>query len=202
MFEYISIDNNAKRTLFLLHGTGGDKDDLLFFDDHLSGCYNLVGLQGNVDEDGRARFFRRTAPGVFDQESIRQEASKLQNFIATWAKKYNIGYDTFSFLGYSNGANMVLAGLFYFPDLIRHAALLHAMVPFVPNDTLDLSHATLFFTHGLHDPMVPPEHQKQLQDILETRGARVTTETYPGGHAIGREEVADVVRFLYYECNE
>src|SRR5260221_8500204 len=84
LFDHIFIDNHAERTLFLLHGTGGSREDFLFLNDALKKKYNLVGIQGNVDEHGLSRFFKRLSVGVFDQKNIREETEKLQRFMNAW----------------------------------------------------------------------------------------------------------------------
>lgn len=195
-FDYTHIQNNAPRTLFLLHGTGGSKDDLLFFNDYVGDHYNLVGLQGNIQENGMARFFKRTAPGVFDQESIKEETTKLQAFIHDFTAAHSTNLDTLSFVGYSNGANIILALLFYYPHLVRRAALMHPMLPFEPTRTLNLSYTQLLIANGQKDPMVPRHEQERLCQILVSRHAKIKIKEYPGGHAASQEEISDVVSFL------
>lgn len=134
LFTYQYLDNKADKTLITLHGTGGTENDFLFLNDDLKDSYNLLGLKGNIDEDGLTRFFERKSPGVFDQESMKEEASKLHLFISAWMKKYSMNIDQFVSLGYSNGANMLLATMFYYPELIKNVVLLRPMLPFQPKE--------------------------------------------------------------------
>ncbi len=90
LFKHIYIDNKAPKTLFLLHGTGGDEHDLLPLVSELNSKYNFVGLRGNIDENGMRRFFRRFDFGKFDEQNIIEEALKLVKFIETWSKEYTI----------------------------------------------------------------------------------------------------------------
>lgn len=83
-FKYIHLDQGVKKYLFLLHGTGGNETDLLPLVGKLKTKYNLVGLRGNVSEQGMLRFFSRTAPGVFDETSIKTETAKLAKFLEAW----------------------------------------------------------------------------------------------------------------------
>lgn len=195
LFDHTHIDNHSPHTLFLLHGTGGDKTDFLFFDDLLEKKYNIVSLQGNVSENGMPRFFRRTAPGVFDQDNIRRETLKLEEFIDSWCLKMKTTPQDLCFLGYSNGANMILATLFYYPHLIQTGALLHPMVPFAPDDSVDLSKSNIFISIGTDDPMVPLDQGRAVSSTIVRRGGQVTTKEYEGGHQISEDEIRDVTEF-------
>ena len=57
--------------LLLLHGTGGDENDLLPLGRTLLPGAALLSPRGPVLENGMPRFFRRLAEGVFDEADIR-----------------------------------------------------------------------------------------------------------------------------------
>ena len=60
------VDSNL-RPLLLLHGTGGNEDDLLPLAQAIAPKAALVAPRGAVTENGMPRFFRRLAEGVFDE---------------------------------------------------------------------------------------------------------------------------------------
>lgn len=197
LFDHAFIDNHAERTLFLLHGTGGSKEDFLFLNQFLGSSYNLVGLRGNVDEAGSARFFRRLHVGVFDQESIQEEVEKLGRFVQAWCVEYQTVPERLTFLGYSNGANILIAGLFRTPQLFQRLVLLHAMLPFtVKPEELNLSTHQLFISLGSNDPLVSPKQQQALIETLTRAKARLTVKEYDGGHEVSPQELEDVLAFL------
>ena len=68
--------------LLLLHGTGGNEDDLLPLGRMLSPGSALLSPRGKVLEDGMPRFFRRLAEGIFDEDDVRRRAHELADFIA------------------------------------------------------------------------------------------------------------------------
>lgn len=196
-YTYTFIDNKADRTLFLLHGTGGTEHDFLFLDDMLNQSYNLVGLKGNVVEQGMNRFFARTAPGVFDRESIERESEKMSHFINEWHTHHQIDKDKSVYLGYSNGANMILALEFIYPQLIKHMVLLHPMLPFEPqNDTFDLSSHTAFVSYGILDQMIREGESRKIVELLSLLGADLTVKAYEAGHEVSQKEIVDVSIFL------
>lgn len=197
LFDYEYRDNSAKRTLFLLHGTGGNKHDLLFFDDLLQKQYNLVGLEGNILENGMPRFFKRHEAGVFDQESIMAETLKLHMFIRSWSIEVAMEPSSFSFLGYSNGANMLLATLLLYPSYIKQVLLLHPKMPFEANHAEpDLTGRTCFVSIGTSDTVITPTQGALVSDTLKKRGATVLFKPYPSGHEVSEKELADCCEFL------
>ena len=52
--------------LLLLHGTGGDENDLLDLGRAVLPGAHLISPRGDVSENGAPRFFRRVALGVYD----------------------------------------------------------------------------------------------------------------------------------------
>jgi phospholipase/carboxylesterase len=68
-------------TLLLLHGTGGNENDLLPLSRELFPGANLISPSGKVLEHGMPRFFRRLAEGVFDEEDLRLRTEELAGFV-------------------------------------------------------------------------------------------------------------------------
>ena len=93
-------------TLLLLHGTGGNEDDLLPLGRALLPGAALLSPRGKVLEHGMPRFFRRLAGGVFDLEDLQQRTDELAGWIAAATDEY--GFDPAHVIaaGYSNGANI------------------------------------------------------------------------------------------------
>lgn len=197
LFDFIYLDNKASKTLFLLHGTGGDKGDLLFLNDYLQGNYNLVGLEGNVLEAGMKRFFRRLAPGVFDEESIKTESEKLRQFIISWQELHDLAKENSLFLGYSNGANILLALLAFAPEVVNNLFLLHPMLPFsFEGLDLDLSQHKIYLTTSDNDQMISAEESRAVVEALKESQAQLAHQKYQTGHQIGGEEVRDLAGHL------
>src|SRR5690348_11053771 len=70
------------RTLLLLHGTGGDEDDLLSLGRQIDPNAALLSPRGKVLESGSIpRFFRRLAEGVFDLEDLKFRTNELADFV-------------------------------------------------------------------------------------------------------------------------
>jgi predicted esterase/catechol 2,3-dioxygenase-like lactoylglutathione lyase family enzyme len=171
-------------TLLLLHGTGGDEDNLISLGRALLPGAGLLSPRGKVLERGMPRFFRRLAEGVFDQEDLARRTDELADFIDAAAKTYNLQRDGVVAVGFSNGANVAASLLLRRPGVVRAAVLLSPMVPFEPSVTPKLEGTAVFIGAGRVDTMVPQAQVTRLVEILREAGADVTLYWSPGGHEI------------------
>ncbi len=69
--RFVAGSGQEGATLLLLHGTGGNENDLLPLGRELLPGANLLSPRGKVLEHGMPRFFRRLAEGVFDEEDLK-----------------------------------------------------------------------------------------------------------------------------------
>ena len=107
--RFVPATEGSKRVLLLLHGTGGDENDLLPIGRELDPNAALLSPRGRVIENGMPRFFRRFAEGVFDEEDVVRRANELPDFISAAASKYDFVPADVTAVGYSNGANIAAA---------------------------------------------------------------------------------------------
>ncbi|MFC7677495.1 alpha/beta hydrolase [Paenibacillus sp. GCM10028914] len=176
-------------TLLLLHGTGGNEQDLLPLADMISPSSNVLGVRGNVSENGMPRFFRRLAEGVFDIEDLIQRTKDLKDFIDEAAEKYGFDRNRVVAVGYSNGANIAASLLFHYSDALQGAVLHHPMVPLRDKELPDLSGVPVFIAAGKRDMMCPPKESEDLNSLLSEAGADVLLHWEQGGHQLSRTEV-------------
>jgi len=76
--------------LLLLHGTGGNEDDLIPLGRMVAPTSPLLSPRGKVLEGGMSRFFRRLSEGVFDEDDVRRRALELADFIREARDAYGI----------------------------------------------------------------------------------------------------------------
>ncbi len=183
-------------TLLLLHGTGGDENDLLPLGRELAPGAGILSPRGKVSEYGAARFFRRLAEGVFDQEDLVLRTHELTKFIRAAAEEYGFDLSRLVAVGYSNGANIAASLMLLHPGLLRAAVLFRAMVPFEPEEPPDLSGMPVFLAAGRGDSMIPPEHTERLAEILGEAGADLDLRWRDTDHALTYEEVAEAKEWL------
>ncbi len=117
------------RTLLLLHGTGGDENDLLDLGHAIDSTAALLSPRGKVLENGAPRFFRRLAEGVFDEADVAARAKELALFVEAAMVDYEIDREKLVTVGYSNGANIAAAMMLLGIAPFSKAILFRAMVP-------------------------------------------------------------------------
>lgn len=178
--------------LLLLHGTGGNEDDMLPFGRMVAPGAALLSPRGPVLENGMPRFFRRFAEGVFDEGDLRRRAGELADFVAAARVRYGISAPVA--VGYSNGANIAAALLLLRPEALAGAVLLRATLPVQSVEApAGLADAPVLLLSGASDPIIPLNGAKGLAATLTSAGARVEHRTLPAGHELSPAEV-DLVR--------
>jgi predicted esterase len=174
----------AARTILLLHGTGGNENDMIPLGRDLDPGAALLSPRGKVLENGMPRFFRRLAEGVFDEEDVIRRAGELADFVSAAATQYEFDPKRVFAVGYSNGANIAAAILLLRPEVLAGGVLFRAMVPLVPPVLPKLAHARVLLSSGKQDPIVPVENAERLAAMLRQAGAEVTMRFEPVGHAL------------------
>ena len=183
-------------TLLVLHGTGGDENNLVSLGRELAPGAAILSPRGKVLEYGAPRFFRRLAEGVFDHEDLVFRTHEIADFIEAAAQEYGFDPSRVVAAGYSNGANIAASLMLLHPGLLRAALLFRAMVPFEPEELPDLSGMPDFMASGRRDQMIPPENSERLAEILRQAGADVDIRWRDTGHALIYEEVAEARDWL------
>lgn len=184
-----ATDPAIGRTILVLHGTGGDENDLIPLAQEVFPGAALLSPRGNVLEGSAPRFFRRSAPGVLDLDDLAVRTDDLATFVEAAATEYGFDSANVVAIGFSNGANIAVSLLVRRPEVLRGAVLLSPMLPFVPETSPDLNGTAVFIGAGNLDPMVPAGQVDQLQTILANSGAIVTMHKEDVGHTITEREV-------------
>lgn len=187
--RFVPAEGDNPTTLLLLHGTGGDENNLLPLGRMIDEQATFLSPRGKVLENGAPRFFRRLAEGIFDHEDLVKRTHELAGFVESATSEYGLDPEYIFAVGFSNGANIAASLLLLHPDLLAGAILLRAMVPFEPETTPDLSGIPVYLAAGRSDSMIPPESTGRLAELLRETGAKVSLDWQPGGHNIGREEI-------------
>lgn len=181
--------NPSKPTLLLLHGTGGDENDLLPLAAIIDKEASVLSVRGNILENGMPRFFRRLAEGIFDEEDLVFRTKELNDFLDEASKKYNFDRNAVVALGYSNGANIAASLLFHYQKALKAAILHHPMVPRRSIDLPDLTDTPVFIAAGKNDPICPPKESEDLKSLLANAKAKVEIHWENRGHQLTLEEV-------------
>jgi len=188
--------SGSRDTLLLLHGTGGNEDDLIGIAGTVAPGAAVISPRGNVLESGAPRFFRRLAEGVFDPAEVRSRGEELAKFVRAAVASYDLDPAHVFALGYSNGANIASTVMMIDPELILAAVLLRPMLVFEPADKVDLAGKAVLISAGRVDPIVPAQSVEKLAGLLEERGAEVTLKWQLGGHSLVPSEIKEASDWL------
>ena len=196
--QFIPAANNSDQiTLLLLHGTGGNEQDLIPLGRELYPRAAILSPRGKVLESGMPRFFRRLAEGVFDIEDLKYRTHELADFVEKASKVYGFDLRYVISIGYSNGANMASSLLLLSSEVMSSAVLFRAMIPFMPEKVPNLSMKNIFLGAGENDPIVPREQTEMLFRLFKKARANVVLHWQKNsGHQLGYDEVPAAKEWL------
>jgi phospholipase/carboxylesterase len=183
----------GKPILIVLHGTGGDENQLFDFGRQLLPEATVLAPRGDVSEHGAARFFRRSGEGVYDMADLSRATEKMAAYVKAFADEYQAS--RIFGLGFSNGAN-ILANVLIEKGIFDLAVLMHPLIPFQPEAHSTLAGRKVLVTAGRRDPIAPMAVTEALSQHLKGRGAEVGMVWHPGGHEIAPLEI-DAVRDFF-----
>ena len=183
-------DDNSALTLLLLHGTGGNEDDLIPLGRELDPHAGLLSPRGKILEAGRIpRFFRRLAEGIFDIEDLTLRTFELAEFVEKASKMYEFDRSKVIAVGYSNGANIAASMLLLKPQTLSSAILFRAMVPLVPDSLGDLSKKRIFLSSGLRDPIATRQEAERLYGLFKQARAIIDLQWQNSGHELTEDDI-------------
>ncbi|HQU67662.1 MAG TPA: VOC family protein [Albidovulum sp.] len=173
--------------IVLLHGTGGNESDLMPLAARINPKATLLGVRGRSTEEGINRWFRRFDATTYDQEDIRGEAEAFAGFVEGAITGYGLDPAKMTFLGYSNGANLLGAILELHPGAVRSAILLRGLQVLDPVPETDAKGARVLMLNGARDPyghMAPA-----LEKALRAGGTELTVKIMSAGHELSTDDL-------------
>ena len=191
------IEGKAFTTFLLLHGTGGNEEDLIPLAYELDNTAAILSPRGKVLENGiTPRFFRRLAEGVFDLEDLKFRTNELADFVSDASKIYDFDLQHVIAVGYSNGANIAASMLLLRPEILSSAILFRAMVPLIPERLVDLSNKSIFMSSGRHDPIVSRQEADRLFGLFKKAGSNISLTWQESGHELTMDDIQKAKEWL------
>ncbi|BAB53945.1 hypothetical protein B5V01_10840 [Mesorhizobium erdmanii] len=194
-YRLLGAGKESRECLFLLHGSGVDETTLVPLARRIAPTATLVAARGRIPQEDGFRWFERIDPTRFEQKSILAETAAFAAFTNEAAKRHGLNLDHATFLGYSNGANLVSSLMLLHPGIVRLAALLRPMPVLDHVPATDLAGIRTLIIAGAADetygPFVPA-----LVTLLSRHGAEVDARIIPSGHDIGDPDAAIVRQWL------
>lgn len=193
---YQKPENGTGPTLLLLHGTGGNENDLLPLGQALAPGAGILSVRGKVLERGSPRFFRRLAEGVFDEKDLAFRTTELATFIDAAARQYGFDPQMLVAVGFSNGANIAASLFLRAPEVLAGGILLRSMVPFTPDELPRLAGKPILMLNGDRDTIASPENSRRLANLFQEAGADVVLQLQDAGHALVKSDLITAQEWL------
>jgi len=162
-------DLSYRRTTWILLGLNHAADSPSHFGE---GSASIIQPDSHLVENRPATHLQLNITGLHHVTAIASDPQRnldfyagdlihrtyeLADFNAEASEKYALDPRRIHAVGYSNGANIAASLLLWRPDALAGAALLRAMVPFIPDALPDLKGTPALLMSGHHDPIVPAE---------------------------------------------
>ncbi|MEM8877898.1 MAG: alpha/beta hydrolase [Pseudomonadota bacterium] len=195
-YSYERARNGDKRTLVLLHGTGGDDESFMGLGRIVAPDAARIAIRGDVNEMGNLRFFRRLGDGVYDMDDLAMRTERLGEFIPSVLAEHGREPEHAFGMGYSNGANILSNLMFVKPAIMGGAVIMHPLIPFEPVMHPKLNGKPVLITFGSNDPITPPGHGDKVAEWFEMGGAEVSRFSHTAGHNIPPVEIEAISGWL------
>jgi len=192
-----------RRTLLLLHSPAGDEIELLPLAQAILPTAGVLSPRGQIDDDGRCRFFRRFPEGPYDLGDLQRRVAQLAAFIAAAAVRYRFDAREVVAIGFSDGAAVASTLLLAWPDTLAGAVLFRGATPGMPSRLPKLPATPVLVANGQydpvvqpHDPVVQPQDTFELAALLRVAGADVSVALQPGAQQIAPADVEEARGWL------
>ena len=191
----IFVKGSNSNLLVMLHGTGGDEKSLIDVAKYIDQNASVLGIKGNVSENGINRFFKRFRPGVFDIDNLVEETKNLYNFISKFINENGFSEDNTIIIGYSNGANILGSMLYHYGKIAKGAVMMHPMIPIKKFLVEKQSGQKILITSGINDPLVSNDETSELVKILSQAGGEVIHLSFSEGHSVSLTELNEIKKW-------
>nr|WP_225868010.1 alpha/beta hydrolase [Bartonella apihabitans] len=187
--------NPSGEVIILLHGSGGDETTLFSFARPIWPQATLVGIRGRIVQNGETRWFKKITPTKFDQKDAVDEAEAFVKFLTDLGEDDQYDLSRATFVGYSNGANLLAVIMMRHPELVRRAVLMRSMPVLDSYPHKNLSNTNVLIISGKKDSLYSP-FQPALSAMLTKNGAKVDSEIVNSDHMIGEKDREMIVKWL------
>ncbi|CYU07397.1 phospholipase/carboxylesterase [Streptococcus suis] len=184
--DYRFIKGTSPRLLVFFHGTGGNKESMLFLRQQLDPEAFVLSLDGSWGQGRERRFF---APLIDGQLDLVDFERRLSAFLDFWQDLDIQPYQQVTFVGFSNGANFIIGLLTKQSNLADNYILLHpsALDYAFP---MENSRAEILFTVGKNDQLVDQVALENLVvDWQATAFPNANLVRFDKGHFLSQDEL-------------
>ncbi len=180
--------NGSDKTLVLFHGTGGDENSLIHLAQSVAPDMNHLALRGDVVSHGKRRFAKvRHEDDLLDLEDMLKQATNIKKILLMLKRRYNLG--EMWAMGFSNGANAIIALLLNEEKIFEKAILLRPMDLDIETNEMPLNNMEILIHSGTKDTVIPPERAYEAEVRLKKNGANVEHVSCDLDHRMRQREI-------------
>ncbi len=182
-FIHNFVPGKLAATVLVLHGQGGDENDLLPVARALAPGAAFLSPRGKAMENGARRFFARVAPDIFDETEVRTRTAELADWVKAAVAHYGLDSTQVYALGFSNGASIAGSVMLLDPGVLAGGLLLRPRSIVEPEPLPDLS-ARVLVIAGERDEKMPAGASEYLARQLGRAGAAVEMAMLDAEHGL------------------
>jgi predicted esterase len=183
-FIHNFVPGKLASTVLVLHGHGGDENDLLPVARALAPKAAYLSPRGKAVERGAARFFARVSPNVFDEAEVRARTGELAEWVSAAVAHYELDATKVFALGFSNGASLAAAIMLLHARVLAGGLLLRPRTIVEPVELPDLNGTPVLVIAGQQDDKLPAGAGAHLARLLGRAGAAVEMAMLDAGHEL------------------
>jgi phospholipase/carboxylesterase len=183
-FIHNFVPGKLQSTVLVLHGQGGDENDLLPIARALAPGAAFLSPRGKASERGATRFFARVSQDVFDEAEVRMRTAELADWVSTATAEHGLDAAKVYGFGFSNGASIAASMMLLHPEVLAGGLLLRPRTIIEPSPLPDLKGAPVLVISGEHDDKMPAGAGVQLARLLGRAGAAVEMAMLDAEHGL------------------
>jgi phospholipase/carboxylesterase len=204
IFKLPKVATENRPLLILLHGVGGNENDLFSFSNQLPDNYLIISARAPFEiANGSYKWFEvnfGTGKPIIDAEQAEKSRNILLQFINQLKEKHQFNSKEIYLCGFSQGAIMALSVGLTRPDKIKAVIALSGRVlkevrPMIAVKEKFVNLKTLII-HGKADNVLPISYAKESKLLIDELGIQNKYVELETGHTVTNETIGLVNDWL------